>query len=135
MFSLRTVDWRTDVALPLAILLAPLAVSAFVWDQVLLLLFPVALVVGMVVHPRHLWLVWIGTTVLMWAVYGVAVLTGFQEEPASDPSQGETIWTFAIEAFVWTAVLVLVPLWGGRLFDRRAFSRGRRRDLESGSEA
>lgn len=108
----RHTDWLHDVIYPLLFFTAPLAVS-LVWSgEVLLLTLPVMFLAGFLFAPRHLWLVWLGSIAILWAIQGVAALLGeWTTETAED---GETIWSFAAESLVFTAVLVLVPLWLGR---------------------
>jgi hypothetical protein len=45
------------------------------------------------------------------------------------------VWTFAAEAFIWMALLVLLPLWIGRFLGSRWGTPDRPRDLESGTQA
>lgn len=116
--DLHDTDWRHDLLSPLALIAIPIVISAFGPGGILTLAFPVAIVAGYLFAPRHLWVVWLASVVLMWASYGSAVLLDVLPGPAEDPSSGETIWSFAAESFMFMAVLVLLPLWIGRLLKR-----------------
>ena len=98
--------------LPLLILLAPInwVVYRSDADNVLpfLILPLVALVIGLVLRPRHVWLVWLSSVVMLWIVVGY--MGGY-----SDPGPDETVVSIMIEAFVWMFLGVLIPVWFGRL--------------------
>jgi hypothetical protein len=120
MTGTERMQWKRDLALPLAVIAIPMVLSVVSWGEWLMLAFPAAAAVGYLLQPARLWVVWLGAVVLMWFVYGGAVLVGLEEQPATDPSQGETWWTFALESFIWMAILTLLPMWIGRLLGRRA---------------
>ena len=104
-------DWLHDVLYPVRFFAVPLAVS-LVWPgDLILLIAPVMLLAGYLFTPRHLWMVWLGSLAILWGIQGVAALMGAF---ASDAENGETVWSVAAESLLFTAVLVLVPLWVGR---------------------
>ncbi len=118
MLGIDRENWQRELGIPLAALAVLMVLSVVSYGEWLLLAFPVATAVGYLLQPARLWVVWLGSVVLMWVVYGSAVLVGLEDKPATDPAQGETWWTFALESFVFMAVLVLVPMWIGRLTHR-----------------
>jgi hypothetical protein len=67
----------------------------------------VAFAVGFFLRPRHVWLLWLGSVVLEWIVVGYM-------GKYNDPTGGETVFSIMIEAFVWMAFGVLIPVWLGR---------------------
>jgi hypothetical protein len=86
----------------------------------MLLLLPASLAIGWVLHPVRLWPIWLGTILVLWVINGAsALLDAFPEETAGGE---ETIWSFAIESVLFMAVLVLLPLWIGRILGQ-IFSR------------
>jgi hypothetical protein len=119
--ELHDTNWRSDLILPLVLIAVPMLVSVIGPGEWLIFTFPVSAIAGYLFTPRHLWLVWLGSAVMLWAVYGGANLLGWIEPVADDPAQGETIWSFATESFIFTAGLVFLPLWFGRFFNRRGF--------------
>jgi hypothetical protein len=116
--DLHHTDWQHEVIYPLALIALPMVASVIGAGEWLTTAFPVALLAGFLFTPRHPWLVWLGSVLMMWLVYGSANLLGLLEPLAEDPAQGETIWTFALESFIFMAVLVLLPLWIGRTIQR-----------------
>jgi len=112
----RLWEWTKTAArehwLPLLILLAPInwVVYRSDADNVLpLLILPlVALVVGLVLRPHHVWLVWLSSVVMLWIVAGYM-------GKYNDPGPDETVASIMIEAFVWMFLGVLIPVWFGRL--------------------
>jgi hypothetical protein len=102
------------LALPLAILVVPMILSVVSAGEWLTATFPLALVIGAVLRPRWLWPLWLGSTVLMWAVYGYATYVLHLMPAPGQPGAGETVWTFALESAIFMAGLVLLPLWLGR---------------------
>jgi len=92
---INVVVWRSDTAGPLLVLSVPLG----------------AAVVGLVLRPRHVWLVWLGSVVIEWialAVWGKYSHAGPDETPLS----------LTLEAFAWMALGVLLPVWIGRFVGR-----------------
>lgn len=81
--------------------------------------FPLSIIVGFIYKPAKIWFLWIISTVLLNVVYGSAVLLKLIEAPATDPSQGETVWTFLGESPIWMAMLVAIPMFVGRFLGRR----------------
>lgn len=72
-----------------------------------LFILPVAaFVIGFVLRPRHVWLVWLGAVVIQWV--GMGVLGKYV-----DP-EDETVFSLILEAFAWMAIGVLLPVWLGR---------------------
>lgn len=118
MIRLDTTNWQREIALPLLILIVPMIASVIGPGEMLTLTFPVALAVGFLLRPRQLWPIWLGSVVLLWVVYGLAVLFDLIPGSGEDVEAGETWWSFALEAFVFMAMLVLLPLWIGRLAGR-----------------
>ncbi len=109
--DLHHTDWIHDLVYPLMVFAVPLAVSLVWTGDLMIAIAPAMLLAGFLFAPRHIWLVWLGSVVMLWAVNGVAALMG---EFESEAGNGETIWSFAFESLIFTAVLVLVPLWLGR---------------------
>jgi hypothetical protein len=72
-----------------------------------LILPVVAIVVGAILQPRHVWLVWLGAVGIQWIAMGVL---GKYTDPGD-----ETVLSLILEAFVWMALGVLLPVWLGRL--------------------
>src|SRR5688500_10800317 len=105
-FHLHDADWRHDLLYPLALIAVPMVMSVGSYGEWLLLAFPAAIVAGYMFAPRRLWLVWLGSVVMLWAVYGSANLLDIIEPLADDPAEGETWWTFALESFIFMAGLV-----------------------------
>jgi hypothetical protein len=120
MDLLKSIDWQREIALPLAILSVPIAISGLFVGEALTLAFPVAFLIGLLLRPRRLWLLWLASIVLLWAIYGFITLADLFE---GEEEGGETIWSFAFESFIFFALLVLLPAWLGRLLgsyiDRR----------------
>lgn len=98
--------------LPLSIIAVP--VFWVVWNSDASNVLPmlplpiVALVVGYVLRPRHVWLIWLGAVVVQWIAMLVLGKYG-------DPGPDETRLTLTIEAFAWMALGVLGPVWTGRV--------------------
>lgn len=96
--------------LPLVLLVVP--IGLVVWGTELestpfLFILPVAaFVIGFVLRPRHVWLVWLGAIVIQWVAMGVL---GKYVDP-----EDETVLSLILEAFAWMAIGVLLPVWLGR---------------------
>ena len=100
----------TELSIPL--LLAPPTFAVFWYDALgALALFAVAFVVGLFLHPRHLWIVWAEGIVLWWLAGAAWALWG---EEAAPGEAEETVFSFVVETFIFTAVLVLFPAFLGR---------------------
>ena len=110
--------WFGENAVALAALTVPWLL-AFVSGEWLLLFMPVAFAVGFLLRPRLLWPLWLWTLAVIWAVNAVSSIV----DPESWSDSGETFLSFFFESLIFMAVLVLLPLWLGRLagraFDRR----------------
>lgn len=117
--------WR-----PLLILVAP--INWVVWHSDAETAYPllplplVALAVGALLRPRHVWFVWLASVVIEWVVVGIW-------GKYADPGQGETVASLMLEAFGWMAIGVLFPVWFGRFVrttvdDLRQDLRDRRND-------
>jgi hypothetical protein len=119
--------WR-EHWLPLLILVVPINWVVYQSDAdnvVPFLILPlVALVIGIVLRPRHVWLVWLGSVVIEWIVVGYM---GKYNDPGD-----ETVGSIMIEAFVYMFIGVLVPVWFGRLI-RAAIEQRRHPDQISGA--
>jgi hypothetical protein len=99
-----------------------LAVFWVVRGEIVLALPIVALIFGVIRRPRHLWGNWIASFVVVWVAIGAAAL--WAADPAeSDPENQETIVSFLFESMLFTAFLVLLPLWIGRLVGHRLFGK------------
>ena len=98
--------------------LIPMLVSLW-FGEFLTIAFPLSTLVGFIYRPTKIWFLWIASTVLLNVVYGTAVLLKLIEAPSTDPSQGETVWTFLGESPIWMAMLVAIPLFVGRLLGKR----------------
>ncbi len=109
----RIVGWVRENAYALVALTAPW-VLAFVSGEWLLLFVPVALAVGYLLRPRLLWPLWLWTLAVIWAVNIVVAIV----DPESWSDSGETVVSFLFESLILMAVLVLLPLWLGRLAGR-----------------
>jgi len=95
------------------ILIAPIVWAVYQSDKAestlpMLPLPLVAIIVGYVLRPRHVWLLWLGAVVAEWII---VLAFGMY----NDPDSGETLASIMIEAFFWMFMGVLVPLWLGRL--------------------
>lgn len=89
--------------------------SIFLRGELLNLLAAVSVYLGYKFTPAKIWPSWLSSVVLLWITYGLSALTGiipFEEG-------GETWWSFALEAFVYMFILVVVPMWIGRWFKKR----------------
>lgn len=103
--------WFIDPILP-ALLLAPAIAGVFWLDELgALMLATAALLVGAILRPAHLWIVWLETVVICWLAGGAYTLWG-----ESSGNGDETVLTFMAEAFAFMALLVLLPMFVGRLF-------------------
>jgi len=132
----RLTAWSQRAArehwLPLLILVAP--INWVVWQSDADTIFPflilplVALIVGVALRPRHVWLVWLGSVVVEWITVGVWGKYG-------DPGSEETVGSIMVEAFMWMLLGVLLPVWLGRLVRAAVGEGGRHRDRTPGSMA
>ena len=120
MHGLRRLwTWLTEAArqhwLPLLILFIPINWVVYQSDASNVLpLLPlpiVALAVGFFLRPRHVWLVWLASVVMLWIVVGYM-------GKYDDPGSGETTASILIEAFFWMLLGVFIPVWIGRLASR-----------------
>jgi Kef-type K+ transport system membrane component KefB len=109
-------NWHRDLGLALLLMIVPMIASVFVAGGLLTITAPTALAIGFFLRPRQLWPIWLGSVVMMWIVYGLAELLDLFPDDAAE--SGETWWSFALESFVFMAMLVLLPLWIGRLAGR-----------------
>lgn len=101
-----------EYGVPLLILM-PLAVTFAIGGWVLLIYSAAALLVGLAFKPRHVWIPWLGAILLLWTAGAVMLLSG--NWPWQDPTHGETFSSYAIETVLFTAVLVLLPLFVGKI--------------------
>jgi hypothetical protein len=98
--------------LALVILVAPINWVVYQSDKAenaipMLPLPIIAFVIGLVLRPRHVWLVWLGSVVIQWIVMGV---WGKYNDPGE-----ETALSLITEAFMWMLMGVLIPVWLGRI--------------------
>ena len=96
-----------------ALLVIPVVLAT--WFSAIVWLVPLAaFVIGIVLRPRHVWAVWLGSVVILWVSLGVWELFNDSAESASGGE--ETIVSVFFESFIFMAVGVLLPAWLGRLF-------------------
>jgi len=96
-------------------LLVPMLLSIFSYGELLNLVAIASIYLGFRYRPEKIWPSWLAAVVLLWLTYGIATLFGvipFEEG-------GETWWSFALEAFVFMALLVAIPMWLGRFIKHR----------------
>jgi len=110
-------NWWKEYVLPGLAIFMPIVLSVFGAGPQLVLMFPVALAMGYLVRPRHVWVLWIVAIVMVWTIYGFATLVGALPEPGEGENQ-ETVWSFMFEVVVFMAGLVLLPMWIGRSMHR-----------------
>jgi hypothetical protein len=110
-------QWVKEMArdhwLSLLILLAPINWVVYQSDKAdnVLPLLPlplVALIVGFILRPRHVWFVWLASVVMLWIVVGYM-------GKYNDSESGETVASIMVEAFLWMFLGVFIPIWLGRL--------------------
>jgi hypothetical protein len=112
--SQRFWNWVKTAAqqhwLPLLILVLPIHWVVYQSDASsggpLFVLPAAAFVVGYVLRPRHVWLIWLGAVVIQWIAMGIL---GKYADP-----EDETVFSLILEAFAWMAIGVLLPVWLGR---------------------
>jgi hypothetical protein len=103
--------------LPAALLALPIF-GIFWLDEVgAILIAVVALAVGLFLRPAHLWVVWIQSIIIWWIAGGVYSLVG-----DSSGNGDETVLSFMIEAIPFTAMLILLPLFLGRVIGNLLFN-------------
>jgi hypothetical protein len=102
----RLIEW----GVPALILALPIFGVFWLDELGALLLFIVAFGVGLILRPKHLWIIWIEAVVLTWLAGGAYTLWG---EDSGDGD--ETVFTFMFEAIIFMALLVLLPMFLGRL--------------------
>ena len=110
-------DLAKEYGVPLLILI-PLAVTFAIGGWVVLVYAIAALLVGLAFKPRHVWIPWLGSVLTLWTAGAALALSG--NWPWPDPAHGETFVSYAMEIVVFTAVLVLLPLFVGRTLRRVA---------------
>jgi hypothetical protein len=99
---------------PLAIMSAPITLAVAVWVSeswlfALVLSVPItAAAVGFALRPRRVWVVWLGSVVIQWIAMGAFGRYG-------DPEPEETTASLMLEALIWMALGVALPLWLGRV--------------------
>jgi hypothetical protein len=125
MMTFMRSEWLRENRVPLGLLFVPILLSIVV-GELLTLTFPIAFLIGYFMLPKRPWHLWIGSIVMVWAVYGSAVLVGALPGPGEPASGGETVWSFMFETVIFMAVLVLLPLWLGREVARVVGNRQRR---------
>jgi hypothetical protein len=99
--------------LPLLILIVPINIAVGVW----VLDFPwfafvsavpiTAAVIGWIYRPRHVYVIWLGAILILWISMG---LWGRYNDPGPD----ETVMSLILEAIIWMALGVALPLWAAR---------------------
>jgi hypothetical protein len=99
--------------LPLLILIVPINIAVWVSEYDFPRFAPAlsvpiaAIILGWVLKPRHVWVVWIGAILILWASIGI--WGGF-----TNPGPDETVMSLLFESIVWMAIGVAIPLWLGR---------------------
>jgi hypothetical protein len=105
-----------EYGLPLLLLTLP-TIGIFWLDELgALILVAVAFAIGLVLRPAHIWIVWLGTIVLWWLAGGAYSVFG--NPPPVDPALEETPLSFMVETIPFTALLVLLPMFLGRIIGR-----------------
>jgi hypothetical protein len=114
----RTTAWLRELFhehwLPLLIMVAPIVLAVGVWTSEswwfgLIVMVPIAAaIVGYMLRPRHVWIMWIGAVVTQWIAMGI-----FDRYANAGPD--ETATSLVIEALIWMALGVALPIWLGRL--------------------
>jgi hypothetical protein len=100
--------------LPLLIMVAPIMLAVGVWTSepwwfALILVVPVtAAIVGYMLRPRHIWIMWAGAVVTQWVAMGI-----FDRYANAGPD--ETATSLVLEALIYMALGVALPLWLGRI--------------------
>ena len=118
MNSLKALFNKSNTKILIITPLFPMLVSLR-FGEFLIFAFPLSLIVGFIYRPRKIWFLWIFSTVLLNVVYGTAALLQLIPGPETDPSQGETVWTFLGESPIWMAMLVAIPMFVGRFLGRK----------------
>lgn len=100
-----------DHWLSLLILVAPIIWVVYQADKAenvipMLPLPIVAFGIGLLLRPRHDWLVWLGAVVIEWIT---VIVWGKYNDPGD-----ETLMSIMIEAFFWMFFGVFIPVWLGR---------------------
>ncbi len=118
----RLVAWTKRAArehwLPLLIMVAPIVLAVGVWTSeswwfALILVVPVAAaIVGYILSPRHVWIMWAGAVVTQWIAMGI-----FDRYANAGPD--ETATSLVLEALIWMALGVAIPLWVGRILSMK----------------
>lgn len=108
-------DWPREIALPLILLFIPVLLSLVSYGEYLIGCAPVAFVIGLILKPKRLWPIWMGAIALVWLSYGTATLLHL---PSVEGGGEETVGSFMFESVIFMAILVLLPLWLGRLVER-----------------
>jgi hypothetical protein len=116
--------WLREVVVPLALMGAVCLLVVFGHGDAIMLLPVVALATGWLIQPARLWPVWLGVILMVWVPNAVIEL--FNLDPHAFV-EGETIWGFAFVVTFLMALLVLLPLWIGRVAGRYTDRRLRHR--------
>jgi hypothetical protein len=113
----RQMSWLRNTVnehwLPIAILVIPINIAVGVWVLdwpwvAFILVVPItAAVLGWVLRPRHIWFVWIAAILILWISMGIW-------GRYTDPGPDETVMSLLLEAIIWMAFGVAIPLWAGR---------------------
>jgi hypothetical protein len=102
----------TEWGVPAVLLALPIFSVFWLNELGALLLLATAFAVGLLLRPKHLWIVWIEAILLTWLGGGFYSLFG--PDPAPGEPQ-ETVVSFMFEAIIFMAILVLLPMFLGRL--------------------
>jgi hypothetical protein len=104
----RLIEW----GLPILLLILPVFAAVWIGDSGTLGLPVMALAIGLLLRPRHLWIIWLEVIVLFWLAGATWTLWG--DEPAPGEPE-ETVLSFLAETVLFAALLALLPLFLGRL--------------------
>ena len=118
MSTLKALFNKSNIKILIITPLFPMLVSLR-FGEFLSFALPLSIIVGFIYRPKKIWFLWIVSTVLLNVVYGTAALLQLIPAPETDPSQGETVWTFLGESPIWMAMLVAIPMFVGRFLGRK----------------
>lgn len=108
-----------EYGVPSALIAASALPSIWLPDLLQLLIPAVALVCGLVLRPRRVWVVWLAATVAFVLVVLIWVLLGNDLPKATEPVTPSGVLTGAWVYLPYFAATALLPLWLGRWLRRR----------------
>jgi hypothetical protein len=110
---------QEDVAtygVPALLVAAVLVALHFVPDPFQLVLPVVAFAIGFVLRPRHVWIVWLASSLVFEILLAAAFIADYRPPKATDTG-ALTLGGFLLDTVLYAAlnaVLTLLPLWFGR---------------------